>query len=133
MLPMTTLLASVLALFYFWLSMQVIKQRRRHQVLIGTGGEQDLEWAVRSHANFAEYVPITLLLFACAELNQSPAWLLGVFAVLLLAGRAVHAYGFLYARERVDLRISGMKLTFLTLNGLAFWNIGSLVYNRLVA
>jgi len=132
MLPLTSLLASILALFYFWLSIEVIKRRRRHRVLIGTGGESDLEWAVRAHANFAEYVPITLLLYACAEVNQTPWWLLAMFAVMLLVGRAVHAYGFLYAKERVDLRITGMQFTFLTLTGLAFWNIGYLAYSRFV-
>ena len=66
MLLMTTLLASILALLYVWLGLQVITQRRKHQVLIGTGGNSELEWTIRAHANFAEYVPIGLILFACA-------------------------------------------------------------------
>ncbi len=49
--------------------------------------------AIRAHGNFAEYVPLTLLLMALCELaGVDPFWLhLG--GVLLLVGRILHAIG----------------------------------------
>jgi len=128
MLPITTLLASILALLYVWLGLQVIKQRRKHQVLIGTGGKSELEWTIRAHANFAEYVPIGLILFACAEYNQTSRWLLSLFALMLLGGRGLHAYAFISTKRALNLRVYGMQLTLWTIIGLANWNIGYLIY-----
>lgn len=127
MLPITTLLASFLGLFFFWLSIKVIERRRALKILIGTGDQEAMEWAIRAHANFAEYVPISLILFACAEFNNTNHWILATFALMLLAGRAFHAYGFLYARDQLDLRVKGMLLTFWTIGGLSIWNIGHLI------
>jgi uncharacterized membrane protein YecN with MAPEG domain len=132
MLPITTVLASILALLYVWLGLQVIKQRRKHQVLIGTGGSSELEWTIRAHANFSEYVPLALILFACAEYNQTNAWVLSIFALMLLGGRAIHAYAFIGPQKELKQRVYGMKLTFWTIIGLANWNIGYLIYKFLI-
>ena len=131
MLPITTVLASILALLYVWLGLQVIKQRRKHQVLIGTGGSSELEWTIRAHVNFSEYVPMALILLACAEYNQTNAWVLSFFALMLLAGRAIHAYAFIGATRELKLRVYAMQLTFWALIGLAGWNIGYLIYKFL--
>jgi uncharacterized membrane protein YecN with MAPEG domain len=128
MLPVTTLLTSILGLLYVWLSLQVIKRRRKHGVLLGTGGNADLEWSVRAHANFAEYVPVALILFFCAEINQSNKWVLIVLAILFLAGRVIHAYAFLSTDRVLKLRVYGMRLTFWSIIGLASWNIAYLIY-----
>jgi uncharacterized membrane protein YecN with MAPEG domain len=128
---MTTILASALSLLFVWLSMQVIKRRRQLKVLIGAGGQTELEWAIRAQGNFSEYVPIALILFACAEYNKTDWRLLSVFAVTLICGRLIHAYGFLFARENLGFRVKGMILTFLTIRALAIWNLGFLCYQWL--
>jgi len=132
MLPITTVLASILTLLYVWLGLQVIKQRRKHQVLIGIGGSTELEWTIRAHANFSEYVPLALILFACAEYNQTNVWVLSFFALMLLGGRAIHAYAFISKKRELKLRVYGMQLTFWTLIWLANWNIGYLIYKFLI-
>lgn len=128
MLPVTTLLVSILSLLFVWLSIQVIKSRRKFRVLIGAGGQEELEWAIRAQGNFAEYIPISLLLFACAELNKTPVLVLVLIALMLISGRLLHALGFLFARDRIGLRIKGMKLTFGSIIILSLWNIGLLCY-----
>lgn len=128
LLPVTTILASVLSLLFVWLSIQVIKRRRQLRVLLGAGGQQELEWAIRAQGNFAEYVPISLILIACAEFNKTDWRILIVFAIFLLSGRVLHAYGFLFARDNLDFRVRGMKLTFWVIITLALWNIGLISY-----
>ena len=124
MLPITSVLASLLGLLYFWLSIQVIRRRRQMGVLIGSADREDLRWAIRAHGNFAEYVPFSLLLLALAELQNMTVWLSLPFAITLLSGRMVHAIGFLYCRNRLGMRVMGMSLTFWTILGLSAWNLG---------
>jgi uncharacterized protein len=128
MLPVTTILSSLLSLLFVWLSIQVIKRRRQLRVLIGAGGKQELEWAIRAQGNFAEYVPISLILIACAEFNKTDWRVLVIFAVMLVLGRLLHAYGFLFARDNLDFRVKGMMLTFWMIISLSLWNIGLLCY-----
>lgn len=109
--------------------MQVIKQRRLNKVPLGTGGVTDLEWAIRAHANFSEYVPITLILFACAEFNHIYSWLLYLLALLFFSGRALHAYAFINSKRDLKLRVYGMHLTIWTIFGLSLLNLGILVLN----
>lgn len=133
MLPLTTILASTLSLVFVWLSIQVIKRRRQLKVLIGDGGQQELEWAIRAQGNFSEYVPITLILFACAEYNKTDWKVLLIFAGMLICGRLLHAFGFLFARDNLGYRVKGMLLTFWTIISLSIWNIGFLSYQLLAA
>lgn len=130
MLPITTILGSVLSLLFVWLSIQVIKRRRQFRVLLGAAGQDELEWAIRAQGNFSEYVPLALILFACAEYNKTDWKVLSLFAVMLLSGRLLHAYGFLFARHDLRFRVKGMMLTFWTLIGLSIWNIGFLGYQN---
>ena len=133
MLPLTTILASVLSLMFVWLSVQVIKCRRAFKVLIGYGEQPELEWAIRAQGNFSEYVPITLILFACAEYNKTDWKVLLIFAGMLICGRLLHAFGFLFARDNLGYRVKGMLLTFWTIISLSIWNIGFLSYQLLAA
>ncbi len=66
--------ASLFALMLVGLSIAVIKKRRALKIPTGTGGSNEMEYAMRAQGNFAEYVPFTLLLLAGAELNNAPVW-----------------------------------------------------------
>lgn len=70
-LAITSFYAAVLALFYVVLAGLVIRQRFKHRVGLGTGKDVELLQAVRMHGNFAEYVPLLLILVALLELQQS--------------------------------------------------------------
>jgi uncharacterized membrane protein YecN with MAPEG domain len=110
LLPISAATAMVMALFFVKLAFGVIKKRQLHRVALGAGQHADLEAAIRAHGNFAEYVPLALLLLVVAEVNHSPWWLVG-------AAGAVPRHGQDHPRLAItdsDLkrRVLGMKLTF---------------------
>jgi len=123
-IPITAVTASVLALFFQRLSWGVITLRRRHRVSLGSGGHDDLERAIRAQGNFAEYVPLCLVLLGCLEANGAPWWLVAAPGAALVAGRVFHAKGIHEPPPKFSNRIRGMKLTFATLLGLAVLNLG---------
>jgi uncharacterized membrane protein YecN with MAPEG domain len=107
--------AGVLTFLFVALSVRVIVQRRSRRVAIGHGGHSDLERIMRVQANFAEYVPLALLLLAFAELQGRPNWLLHGLCVALVVGRLLHSYGLSQVKEDYRLRAAGMTLTFVVM------------------
>jgi uncharacterized membrane protein YecN with MAPEG domain len=75
-------------------------------------------------ANFAEYAPLALLLMALAELQHLPDWMIHALGILLLVGRATHAYGVGREPELFRARVLGMALTFAALGAGAVANLG---------
>jgi uncharacterized membrane protein YecN with MAPEG domain len=111
--------AALLALLFVFLSVRVVAARREHRVSIGMGGQHALERRVRVHANFAEYVPFALLLLGMAELRGAPAPVLHVLCLVLLFGRAAHAWGVSRPDEDFRFRVAGMVATFASIAGAA--------------
>lgn len=107
----TALYAGLFAILYCTLSLRVVQARRAARVLLGVGGQPVLERRVRVHANFAEYVPLALVLMLLAELSGYPRWTLDGIGLVLLAGRCVHAFGVSQAPEDIRLRVGGMLAT----------------------
>jgi hypothetical protein len=118
-LPQTTLLASVLALILVALSLRVLRLRVRLRQPLGDGGHVVLQRAVRAQGNFAEYVPLALLLCLLMEWQAVPAGWLQTYAVLLVLARVVHALGVSQLREALVWRIVGTAITLLLLGGAA--------------
>ena len=95
---------------------EIIGQNCRFLTGPGTEAElsEQLRSAIRAHANFAEYVPITVLMIAMLEMAGMPAgqvhWLMGV----LLLSRLIHPLG-LYVGPRTwqfqVCRVGGIALT----------------------
>jgi len=83
--------AFVLTCLFLILTTRVIVRRRGKQVAFGMGNDRLLERRIRIHGNFAEYVPLCLLLMALAELQSAPVWSLHVGGAMLVFGRIVHA------------------------------------------
>jgi uncharacterized membrane protein YecN with MAPEG domain len=123
-LPVTAVTAAILGLIFFRLSLNVIGYRRQHKVSLGSGGHDDLERAMRAQGNFAEYVPISLILIACLELNAAPWWLVAATGVALIAGRLLHAKGINQPPPNFGLRVLGMKFTLFNLVTLSALNMG---------
>jgi len=122
-LSATPLWASLLTFLYLWLAAQVIRARYRTKAALGSGGDPGLERAIRAHANFAEYVPLALILIALVELQGGRLWLVHLLGALLLAGRAIHAIGISREAEILAWRRNGMILTFSTLAIAALANL----------
>lgn len=115
MFDVTPIYLTIAVALYSVMAFAVIANRRRRRISIGDGNQQDFARIIRGHANFAEYAPITLLAIACAELAGAPPVALHLSGVLLIFGRSLHAYCFLFTPAGMRLRVSGMILTFLAL------------------
>jgi len=115
MLTVTPIYLAIAAALYSIMAFTVIGNRRRRRLSIGDGDQPDFVRIVRGHANFAEYAPITLLAIGIAELTGVPAAILHLCGALLIVGRAMHAYCFLFTTEGMKLRVGGMVLTFFSL------------------
>lgn len=123
--PISAITASALSVLYVRLAFGVIGLRRKHGVRLGTGQQDDLEAAVRAHANFAEYVPLTLLMIAIAEVNHA-AWPITLTSALLLVfGRVSHARAI--PRGDIPMRVRGMKGTFYAIAAAALANLSAFV------
>jgi uncharacterized protein len=115
MKPIPTILpiyAAVLAIFFVVLSIRTIRQRRQLKINLGDAGNKDMQRAVRVHANFAEYVPLGLLMIYLVEQSGVYAWFVHLLCMGLLVGRLSHAYGVGQQRENFAFRVTGMVLTF---------------------
>jgi uncharacterized membrane protein YecN with MAPEG domain len=90
-------------------------------VSLGSGDVDELNRAIRAHGNFAEYVPLGLILLGLLEANDGHQGLVAALGVTLLIGRLFHAQGL--KTGNLKKRVRGIKLTFGTLTTLAIVNI----------
>jgi uncharacterized protein len=103
--------AALLALFFLYLSFRVMGERGRSHVSIGAGGSITLERRIRVHGNFAEYVPLALILLAFMEVRGSAGWYLHLLCLALIVGRLAHAIGVSHQPDILPLRATGVALT----------------------
>ncbi len=108
----TALYAAALAAGFIFLSVRVIARRRASGIAIGTQGDKALERAARVHANFAEYVPMALLMLWFVEQAGYPAWIVHALGLVLVFARTVHAIGYSRVNEDFRFRVVGMMGTF---------------------
>lgn len=111
--------AAALAILFFALSVRTLRLRRRLRIPIGDGGNAEMLRVMRVHSNFAEYVPLTLLLLLALEWAGAPPILVHALCLCLLTGRCAHAFGVSKPREDFRYRVFGMSLTFAALVGAA--------------
>ncbi len=107
--------AAIFAIFFIVLSIRTIRQRRNLKIGLGDAGNKDMQRAMRVHANFAEYVPLSLLMIYLVEQSGVYAWFVHALCMGLLIGRMSHAYGVSQQRENFAFRVTGMTLTFTVL------------------
>jgi hypothetical protein len=119
-LPITLTIAGAAALMNVWLGLRVSMLRRRHRVSIGDGGNDAVATRMRTHANFAEYTPLFLILLGLVELAKGTHTALWIVAILYILGRLAHVFGMDRPAPN-GLRIGGMLLTWLCLLGLAVY------------
>ena len=114
----TSAYAGILSVIFTLLSFWVVGGRGQYRVLHGDGGQPQLNSRIRAHANFAEYVPMILLLTALYEASGGSRtgvhWLL---APLVLA-RLLHPVGMLARENSVQqfaFRAPGAVITLMVL------------------
>lgn len=125
--PVTAVVASLLAFLYLGLAARVIQLRYRRRTSLGDGGHEDLRQAIRGHGNFSEYAPIFLVLLLAGELQGLGVPVLGFLGALFVLGRALHGYCFAFTAMNFALRRHGMVLTVAAIALMALADLASLV------
>lgn len=92
-LPIALTTAGAAALVNMWLAWRIGRIRISEKISIGDGGNPRLVARMRAQLNFAEYVPIVLILIALVEAaTGTQAWLWIVAGIFIL-GRVLHPLG----------------------------------------
>lgn len=110
----TTFYAGLLALLFFVLSLRVV-QRRQYGITLGDGGDTRMLRVIRGHANFAEYVPLILLMMALLELGHTSRYVLHAAGIALLVARLLHGYALSFTQQFRFGRFYGAALTLVVL------------------
>lgn len=104
--------AGILTLFFVGLSVRTLRMRRRLRIAVGDGGNEAMLRAMRVHSNFAEYVPLSLLLIYFVEATGASPLLVHVLGACVVVGRISHAFGVSQVKENYAFRVFGMAMTF---------------------
>jgi uncharacterized protein len=110
----TPLYAGLLGFWFLVLSARVV-QRRQDGITLGDGGDARMLRLIRGHANFAEYVPLILLLMALLELGHTSTYVLHALGMGLLVARLLHGFALSFTQHFRFGRFYGAALTFLVL------------------
>ena len=106
----TPLYAGILAMLFLVLSARVVAVRSR--VSLGDGGDPLVLRRMRGHANFAEYVPLILVMMAMLELSHASIYVLHGLGIALVAARLLHGYALSFTQKFKFGRFWGTALTF---------------------
>ncbi|MFT5573462.1 MAG: putative membrane protein YecN with MAPEG domain [Cryomorphaceae bacterium] len=107
-MPITPLFAALFGLIYIVLSLGVVRVRMGEKISLGQGSSAELEIAVRIHANFSEYVPLSLLLLWFLESISFNSTLVFYLGCTLLIARLAHVVGMNNAKQFMLLRQLGV-------------------------
>jgi uncharacterized membrane protein YecN with MAPEG domain len=110
----TPLYAGILTLWFVLLSVRVVNIRRRG-ILFGDKGDVEVARVIRAQANFAEYVPLALLLMGFLEVSRYSIYLLHALGILLVLARVLHGCALSFGWNRSGGRVAGAALTFIVL------------------
>ena len=119
-LPITLTLAGAAAILHIWLSVRVSRLRRPLKIGLGDGGNEVLLRRMRAHGNYAENMPIFLILVGLLELAGGDRNILWAAGIAFVLARLAHAFGM----DRPGgnwMRVGGIVLSWLLLLGLAGW------------
>ena len=123
-MQITMFYAGLLAIWFVLLSYRVIQHRGKAKINLGDGGDTEMLRRIRGHANFAEYVPLVLVLLAMLEQGGLQAWAVHAMGATLLVGRLMHGYAFSFTEKWFFGRFVGTLVTFIVLvvaAGLCVW------------
>lgn len=89
----TGLYAGLSGLLFLFLSSRVVSTRRSLEIGFGDQGNKEMAQSIRVHANFSEYVPLTLLLIFFVEQYGAEATIVHGLGGALIVARILHAWG----------------------------------------
>lgn len=114
----TATYAALFGLLFFVLSAWVIAGRGKFRTHHGDGGQDRLQRRIRAHSNFAEYVPLILLLTALLEASGAGRTVVHALLAPLLVARLAHPLGMLApvaSLQQFALRGTGAVVTMVVL------------------
>ena len=121
-MPISLTIAGAAAILHVWLSLRVSRLRRPLKVGVGDGGNEILLRRMRAHGNFAENVPLFLILLVLLEFaTGGDLWLWGA-AILFILARIAHAFGMDRPGANL-LRVGGISVSWIVLLGLGIYAI----------
>lgn len=125
-LAVTLTAAAAAAIVNLWLSLRVGALRRAHGISVGDGGHEALQRRMRAQLNFAENVPIVLVLIAALEIaGIGETWLAYVAGAFIL-GRVAHGFGMDGGKAQIG-RMIGALVTLATQLFLAGVAVGAVL------
>jgi uncharacterized membrane protein YecN with MAPEG domain len=96
------------------IELRVVNLRRRG-IVFGDNGEIGVVRVVRAQANFAEYVPLALLLLGFLEVSRHSIYMLHALGLILLVARLIHGAALSFGWKMRAGRVVGAALTFVVL------------------
>jgi uncharacterized protein len=125
--------ACILGLIFVLLSILVAKGRVKANISLGQGDQTSvpvgqegeasrLFVASRSHANFAEYVPLSLIILGYAEAAGGKQMVICILATMLVISRVLHPIG-MGRKAPNPFRLGGMLLQWLMLAGASIYGL----------
>lgn len=106
-----------LGVLFIILTLRVVKLRGSQKTLLGDNHNDYLKRAIRAQGNFAETVPMILIMVGFAIYWQVSALVVQAILLCLSIGRTIHALNISRLNERLHWRVLGMGLTVLSLVG----------------
>src|SRR5437762_14097878 len=109
----TPLYAVILTVWFVLLSVRVMNLRR--DVSFGDSRDIAITRVIRAQANFAEYVPLALLLMGFLEVTRYSIYLLHALGVILVVARLLHGLALSFGWQPRFGRVAGAGLTVIVL------------------
>lgn len=114
-LEVVFLYAAVFGIIHFAITIRIGLIRARTRVSLGDGGDKGFLKLIRGQQNFAENVPIALILCTLVGLQGASVMVMHILLLLLLVGRVSHYLQITGALKPIVFRMGGMILTFLSM------------------
>ncbi|MBH1992513.1 MAG: MAPEG family protein [Sphingomonadaceae bacterium] len=118
LLPITLTFAAACALLNLWIATRCARIRIKDTLLHGDAGHSLLARRMRAHANYIEYTPIVLILFALVEMAIGASLWLWIAALAYIVARVAHAFG-MDADEPTAWRAGGALVTWVVMVAMA--------------
>jgi uncharacterized membrane protein YecN with MAPEG domain len=120
----TTFYSGILGILFFMISIETIKNRRKHKISLGFGPNDEIAGIVSAHSNFSSYACYFLFLLFLAENSQViPIVILHILGLTFTVGRFIHFYAFKSKHMKFKFRVLSMHFTLWTMLAIAIINI----------
>jgi uncharacterized membrane protein YecN with MAPEG domain len=109
----TPLYAGLLGILLIGLAYNVSRYRVGLKIALGDNGHPGLQRAIRAHANLTENAPMGLIVLASVEAQGFSVPVVHSLGIMLVLGRAMHAFGLARNSGTSLGRAGGILLTWL--------------------